>query len=140
MESNEMIAATKNRVNMVLQQFKILIEKDNFTISLNATNRQKNRDFLFEYDLVEPEKHKELLMSITLDECCGVENSRNPNYQDELVYVFCCPRNLIDHYGDDYEIEVYIKFHVMVTEQGEMAVVISIHEREFPMKYLFKKE
>lgn len=120
------------QIEKILSEFKSLVEDGRFTISTRSENRQKNFDFMYEYDLVDKEKQKGIFLSIVREEFQKTEFSRNPNFPNEVIHIFVCTRSLTDHFGDDYDVPIYIKFQFVKNVESEsFAVIISFHECEF---------
>lgn len=122
---------TKDHIDKYLEKFKDLILRNKFKIS--DKNREKNIDFINKYKL-SSRKQKDMLLSIeTIDFCYAVDDY---NSKDKL-YIFSREYEL-ENWGKYEKVDVYIKINVKKISLGEYAVIISFHEREKNIKFLFK--
>ena len=122
---------TKEEINEYLENAKDLIKKNKFKIS--DVNREKNVDFIQKYHL-SIRKQKEMLLLIeTLDFCYAVDDYNT----NEKLYIFSKEYEL-DNWGTYEKINVYIKINVKKLISDEYAIIISFHEREKEIKFLFK--
>lgn len=93
-----------------------------YQIKLN----QKNKDFDRKFNLRDEEK-KDILNSLTKEDCISVDINNNPNYEDSEIYVFLKEIN-IPVYGENTEVELYIKMYIKNCERYDMVIVISFHK------------
>lgn len=122
---------TKEEIDEYLEKVKGLIKKNKFKIS--DVNRDKNVNFIQKYRL-SSRKQKEMLLSIeTLDFCYAVDDYNT----NEKLYIFSKEYEL-DNWGTYEKINVYIKINVKKLNSDEYAIIISFHEREKEIKFLFK--
>lgn len=122
---------TKEEIEEYLENVRDLIKKNKFKIS--DVNREKNVDFIQKYRL-SSRKQKEMLLSIeTLDFCYAVDDYNT----SEKLYIFSKEYEL-DNWGTYEKINVYIKINVKKLISDEYAIIISFHEREKEINFLFK--
>ena len=122
---------TKEEIDEYLEKVKGLIKKNKFKIS--DVNRDKNVNFIRKYRL-SSRKQKEMLLSIeTLDFCYAVDDYNT----NEKLYIFSKEYEL-DNWGTYEKINIYIKIDVKKLNSDEYAIIISFHEREKEIKFLFK--
>lgn len=122
---------TKEEINEYLNNVKDLVKKNKFKIS--DVNREKNVEFIENYNLSK-RKQKEMILSIeTLDFCYAVDDYNS----NEKLYIFSKEYELND-WGEYKKINVYIKINVKKLNSDEYAIIISFHEREKEIKFLFK--
>ena len=122
---------TKEEIDEYIEKVKGLIKKNKFKIS--DVNRDKNVNFIQKYRL-SSRKQKEMLLSIeTLDFCYAVDDYNT----NEKLYIFSKEYEL-DNWGTYEKINIYIKIDVKKLNSDEYAIIISFHEREKEIKFLFK--
>lgn len=144
MHNNSELNFTKEEIEQYLNEFKAEIESENYTIQLGS-RREKNKVFIEEYCLNEA-KIKDILLSLNLfDFSKKLKNdSDNPKYKDEIIYLFGKSRKMCKIYGNENEtddeqyecVEIYIKINKTI----DNVFIISFHKAEYEMDYPFKTQ
>ena len=121
-------------VSDILKTIQAYVAGDKFIISRNL-NRKENNDFIRKYNLTVA-KIKNIISKIeTEDFCHGLQNT-NVGFEYEILYVFCPQVEL--PYGAKIEIiDIYAKFNII---NNERVIVISFHQRNYPVDYVFKQK
>lgn len=117
------------------------VEKIRSLIRLNQyqiSRRDVNEDFYYDFR-IDSKKEKEILLDLDyLDFCYAVPN-RKIEYAHEILYVFK-KEVLLDNWGEIRIVEIYIKTNLTQTKSGrDQVIVVSFHERDKELRYLFKK-
>jgi len=124
---------TYDEVTEILKTIKVCIINDNFIVSQNA-NRAENNEFIAEYNLTMA-KIKAIVTNIETDDFCYGLQNENVGFEHEVLYVFCPQTEL--PYGDAiHAVDIYSKFNII---DEQRVVIISFHQRNHPISYLFKK-
>jgi hypothetical protein len=108
------------------------VKQDRFQILENAETRKDNVEFMDAYGL-NYESVKEVLLKLEVSDFCYGLKSVNLGNVGEVLYVFCPQVGLVA-YGVSMTIGVYTKLSI---EGGDWVVVVSFHERNKPITYLF---
>ncbi len=126
---------TEDNIKEYLINFQQLVKDGAYTIAKNQ-NRQENVDFIEMYR-INSFKEKEILLSLThFDFCYAVDNIKQ-QYAHEKLYVFCKSLTL-DNWGKPELVDIYIKSNLTQTRRNkDFLIVISFHERNKPISYLF---
>lgn len=127
---------TREEVDKLVCNIHQCVEGGCYTISLNE-NREKNRRFIDTYNL-RIDKQKSILLGITTDDFCYSLENTNPGYEHETLYVFGPTVQLHDADDTPKDVSIYTKFNLLHTTNGKQVFVISFHEPERPLEYLFK--
>lgn len=127
---------TKEEVAAILQRIQDCVRGGNYTIAKNE-NRQENLDFIREYNLT-TEKQRRILLQIETEDFCHSLQNTNIGYEYETLYVFCPQVMLFDFDNEEKLVDVYTKFNIIDMEAGNRVIVISFHERNKPIDYLFR--
>jgi len=122
---------TIEEIKQILEKIKTCITNGKFIISQNE-NRKENVDFIVDYKLTEIQQKNILLRIKVEDFCHGLQNDK-PGLEHEILYVFCPQERLTYGHITSY-IDIYVKFSLV---NEERVVVISFHQRNFPIDYLF---
>lgn len=123
----------KEDVEKYLHEVKKLVEKGKFNIS----PREKNEQLMIDY-ILRKEDRKKIILSLTVEDFCGVVNNIKPGYEYELLYIFGKKVELMPRFGDDVAcVSLYIKFNKI---GNDYVVVVSFHLEERPLTYVFKNE
>ena len=122
---------TKEEINEYLENVKELVKKNKFKIS--DVNREKNVEFIENYNLYS-RKQKEMLLSIETSDFCYAVDDYNTN---EKLYIFSKEYEL-NNWGRYENVNVYIKINIRKLVSDEYAIIISFHKREKEIKFLFK--
>jgi predicted DNA-binding protein YlxM (UPF0122 family) len=127
---------SKEEVADVLQEIQECIRADRFTIALNE-NREENLSFVRDYNLRHI-RRKQILLQIETEDFCHSLQNTNVGYEHEVLYVFCPQVILFNFAGEEKQVDVYIKFNIIEVASRNRVVVISFHERNKPIDYLFR--
>lgn len=127
---------TKKQVDAILQEIRECVINDNWTIAQNF-NRAENIAFIQEYNITH-EKQRRILLQIKVEDFCHSLRNTKPGYEKEILYVFCPQVTLYNVEDEEKNPDVYIKFNIIEFETGSRVVVISFHERNKPIIYLFR--
>ena len=73
----------------------------------------------------------------TEDFCHSLQNTKI-GFEHEVLYVFIPQVQLFNADGEEETVDVYTKFNIIDMPSGCRAVVISFHERNKPVDYLFR--
>lgn len=127
---------TKEDISIVLQKIHDCVKNGKYTISQND-NREENVKFIQEYNL-NSEKQRKILMQIEVDDFCHSLKNTKLGFEHEVLYVFC-PQIVLFNMDDiEKQIDLYTKFNILELPIGNRVVVISFHECNKPLSYLFK--
>lgn len=122
---------TKEEIEEYIKQMKQLVQKNKFKIS--DVNREKNINFINKYNL-SLKKRKEMILELdVLDFCYAVDDYKSK----DMLYIFSKEYEL-DNWGTYEKVNVYIKIDIKKISSMEYAIIISFHEREKNIKFLFK--
>ena len=127
---------TKEEVSAILQRIQDCVRGGKYTIAKNE-NRQENLDLIREYNLTSEKQRRVLLQIETADFCHSLQNT-NIGYEYETLYVFCPQVTLFNLDNEEMLVDIYTKFNIIDMEAGSQVVVISFHERNKPIDYLFR--
>lgn len=123
---------TKEKIEEYLGEIDELIKCNKYKISIN---REKNIEFINEYN-IKMKIQKDILLSIQANDFCYAEDNNKMN--GEILYVFCKEYNL-DHWGTIENKRIYIKINKIATNNiGNYVIVVSFHEAEREVEYLFR--
>ncbi len=136
MSSNYNKNHTESEIEVILNQIKECVRNGKYSISLN-NNRQENIDFINEYNL-RAERQEEIMLNIDVKDFCYSLTNTNPNFPSNLLYIFAPSVDLNDAFGSVITISVYTKFNVLNRADGDYTIVISLHELNRPIDYLFR--
>jgi len=127
---------TKEGVAAILQRIQDCIRGGKYTIAKNE-NRQENLDLIREYNLTS-EKQRRILLQIEMEDFCHSLQNTKIGYEYETLYVFCPQVTLFSLDNEEKLVDIYTKFNIIDRETGSRVVVISFHERNKPIDYLFR--
>lgn len=127
---------TKEDIDKVLEIIKECVENGDYTIAMNE-NRQENIEFINEYN-IRSEKQKSILLKLHTNDFCHTLQNTKVGYEHEVLYVFVPQINLFDAYGLEKTVDVYIKINIIDMVGGRRVAVISFHQRNKPIDYLFR--
>jgi hypothetical protein len=122
----------KDDIEKYLKIFKELVNNKNYRIC----KREKNYSFIEDYFITKI-KLREILLSLECEDFCYAEDNDNPDYQNEILFIF----------GKEYElgyfdkpklVKIFIKINLEKVQTGLFASVVSFHPEEKPLRYLFK--
>jgi hypothetical protein len=129
---------TREEIEKILEKIKSSILDGKYLISLND-NRSENLTFLETYN-ISKELEKALLLQIQIDDFCHSLRNRKIGFENELLYVFVPQVKLYNEQGVLEKVDVYTKFNLIELRSGTRVVVISIHKRNKPIEYVFRKQ
>lgn len=116
------ISNNKNQIATLVAKLLNLVNTDNYVI----IPREKNKKFIQEYNL-NMECIKEILKKINIDNYVSEEFDFDlEKYGSGNVVIFNVFCDLVNRFGEDKNVLVYIKFKMKDCK----TVVISIHESE----------
>ena len=127
---------TRKEIDAILAKIKSCVDKNRYTISLNE-NRQENIDFINQYN-IRSDKQKSILMQIETEDFCHSLQNTKIGYEYEVLYVFVPQVRLFNADGEEETVDVYTKFNIHDLSTGSRTVVISFHQRNKPIDYLFR--
>ena len=127
---------TKDEIEVVLDKIKSCVGNDKYTIALNE-NRQENIDFINEYN-IRSNKQKNILLQLEVEDFCHTLQNTKLGYEYEVLYVFVPQVQLFNADGVEEVVEVYTKFNLIDMPNGCRTVIISFHNRNKPIDYLFR--
>lgn len=97
--------------------------------------RKKNRDLFINY-VINEQKTKEILMSLTAQDFSDVVQNEHAGYEHEQLYIFGKDVMLMERFGSRIKkVPLYIKFNKL---DSKFVIVISFHEQKHPLTYYFK--
>ena len=132
MNEKRIVSYKRNEVATILETIKTCVAGDKFILSANR-NRTENIEFTDKYNLTVA-RIKEIISKIEIEDFCYGLHNEHIGYEHEILYVFCPHVEL--PYGDKIEaVDIYAKFNVI---NGERVIIISFHQRNYPVDYLFK--
>jgi len=59
-------------------------------------------------------------------------------FEHEVLYVFCPQIMLLNFHGIEETVDLYTKFNLIESENGQRVVVISFHKRNKQIDYCFR--
>jgi hypothetical protein len=127
---------SREEIEKILDKIKKCVSSGKFTISQNE-NRQENIDFINEYN-IRSDRQRSLLMQIEVEDFCHSLQNTKPGFEFEVLYVFVPQVQLFNADGEEEIVDVYTKFNIIDMPSGSRAVVISFHNRNKPIDYLFR--
>ncbi|MFW6028886.1 MAG: hypothetical protein ACOCRO_01390 [Halanaerobiales bacterium] len=126
---------TQEEISDYLKKIKHHVINNKYTISKNE-KRKENIEFIEDYK-INTEKEKDILLSINCKDFCYAVDNEKEAYSHETLYVFCKQREL-DFWGNLELVDIYIKINMTQTSKGSFMYIISFHERNKPIEYLFR--
>jgi len=97
-------------------------------------NRDKNKKFNENYNL-NSKKIKNIILNLEVEDFCYAMDNEKEEFSHEILYVFCSRKEL-NYFGEYKVVDIYIKFNLI--ESADYLYVISFHEREKSISFLFK--
>ncbi|MGM0446558.1 MAG: hypothetical protein ACQEQH_09120 [Bacillota bacterium] len=116
-----------------LKKVKIAIVQEKYTLS---THRVKNKEFIEAYNL-SSKKIENIIFNLEVEDFCYAVDNEKEEFLHEILYVFCSRKEL-NYFGEYKVIDIYIKFNLI--ESADYLYVISFHEREKSVSFLFKQD
>lgn len=77
-------------------------------------------------------------MQIDVEDFCHTLQIIKPKYKHEILYVFCSQVTLFNLNNEEKQLDLYTKFNIIDLPTGSRVVVISFHELNKPIDYLFR--
>ncbi len=127
---------TREQIDAILDKIKDCVVNNKYTIALNE-NRQENVDFINEYN-IRSDKQKSILLQLRTEDFCHTLQNTKIGFEYEVLYVFVPQVQLFNADGEEETVDVYTKFNVIDMPNGSRTVVISFHELNKPIEYLFR--
>ena len=130
---------SKLEIEDLLREIKILIQSKSYKISTGA-NREKNEEFIFEFNL-DDEKICKLLMQIEFSDFCECLHPYDVLRNHEDYYLFAPEFTLKDLHGDVMQVIVYVKIIIKNDKKNNpLLVVVSFHrpDESKELNYQFK--
>lgn len=87
---------------------------------------EKNKSFDREFSLTDQEK-RDILKSLTADDCYQIEPNNNPRYKTDEVYKFFKEIEVIV-FGELESTKLYLKMYIRESKTYDMVIVISFHK------------
>lgn len=126
---------TKEEISVVLQKIQERVSSGKYTVA-QKENRAENVALIREYNLTS-QKQRRVLMQIEVDDFCHSLQNTNPGFEHEVLYVFCPQVTLFNLDDEEKHLDLYTKFNIIDLPVSRI-VVISFHERNKPIDYLFR--
>ena len=114
-----------------LKRVKVATVQEKYKI---AMNRKKNKKFSEDYKL-DSKNIRNIIIDLNVEDFCYAVDNEKEEFSHEVLYVFCTSKEL-NYFGEVKEVDIYIKFNL--TENNNYLYIISLHELEKPITYLFK--
>ena len=129
-----MVEKSYKEVSDYLAEVKAAVWARRYRIDRNRKRRANLR--LYRDYLIDEEKTREILLSLTTEDFCEVTQNEHNGYQHEQLYVFGKDVKLLQRFGvKDETVSLYIKFN---KQENQFVVVISFHKQAYPLNYAFK--
>jgi hypothetical protein len=127
---------TIDEISAILGKIQTCVISGKYTIAQNE-NRRENRALIREYNL-SSEKRRKILLQIEPEDFCHSLQNTHVGFEHEILYVFCPQVTLFNINNEEKQIDLYTKFNIINLANGGRVVVISFHERDKPIDYLFR--
>lgn len=127
---------SENQIKNLIDIIKECVRENRYIISLEE-NKLENLQFLEEYNINEKKRINILFDLHYKDFCYGLQNMKDGIEQNDL-YVFCTQRELYNIEGKKELIDIYLKFNIMCNEVEDYRLLVSLHQRNKPITYLFR--
>ncbi len=119
---NRLSDRDRESVRVFLRRMRSLLITGEYTIKPNW----KNAEFDDKYGLRDAQK-KDILKSLTEDDCIKVEDNTNARYDAATLFFFIKDVSL-KTYGEVESVCIYLKMYLRETKTHETIIVISFHE------------
>lgn len=130
--SGKIIDFSIDDIQAYLEEIKKLILNNKYSVSL----RSENDAFMSKYR-INTAKIKEIMLNLQYRDFCYAAANRKPEFAYEQLYIFCKEYEL-DDWGDFETIKIYVKTNLTQLRNGnDFVIIISFHELEKPIRYLF---
>ena len=127
---------TKEEISVVLQKIQECVSSGKYSVAQNE-HRSENTALIREYNLTS-EKQRRILMQIDVEDFCHSLKNTKLGFEHEVLYVFCPQVTLFNLDDEEKQLDLYTKFNIIDLPTGNRVVVISFHERNKPIDYLFR--
>lgn len=127
---------SEEQIKNLIDIIKDCVRENRYTISLEE-NKLENVQFLEEYNINEKRRINILFDLHYKDFCYGLQNMKNGIEQNDL-YVFCTQRELYSIEGNKELIDIYLKFNIIFNDEENYRLLVSLHQRNKPITYLFR--
>lgn len=127
---------TKEQIYAIMQKIKECVRSGKYSIALND-NRTENTALIREYNLTS-EKQRRILLQIEIEDFCHSLKNTKLGFEHEVLYVICPKVTLFNLDDIEKQLDLYTKFNIIDLPIGSRVVVISFHERNKPIDYLFR--
>ena len=127
---------SEEQIKNLIDIIKECVRENRYTISLEE-NKFENIQFLEEYNINEKKRINILFDLHYKDFCYGLQNMKDGIEQNNL-YVFCIQKELYNIEGKKALIDIYLKFNIMCNEAEDYRLLVSLHQRNKPITYLFR--
>ena len=126
---------TKEMITNLINIIKECSVEGRFTVSLEGS-RVENMQFIEEYNVNE-EKLVDILCGLVEEDFCyGLKNIQDGVIYNDL-YVFCPTKELYNIKGEKELVDIYMRFNIIESQDGSCRVLVSLHQRNKPITYLF---
>ena len=115
-------------IECILGYLKDCIDANRFQIF----QLEKNLNFIAEYNLTKA-RIIEILQNIKVKDF--FESAPSKRIPDSYVYKFSPQVLLCNAFGEEEQVDMYVKFEIQTLESGENAAIISFHNLEYPVTY-----
>ncbi|MDD2433739.1 MAG: hypothetical protein WC196_03790 [Bacilli bacterium] len=109
-------------IRRILDRIRYYVKEGSFSIALNK-NREKNLQFIREYELDDLDKCRSLLLNVSVFDFCYSTSNYHKGYENEVLYVFCPEVHLVNILEIEKKVKVYIKIKML----HDGVLVISFH-------------
>lgn len=127
---------SQEEIKKILAIIHNCIERDYYYIATNS-NRLENQEFINNYNL-NSTKQKEILLGIVIEDFCYSLQNKKQGYEHEILYVFCSQKKLHDFEGNEKLVDIYIKINIINNKTKKRIIIISFHQRNKKISYLFR--
>lgn len=111
-----------SKADAFIRKLRPMLRTGEFQIEQTEKNRCFDRRFSLTH-----EKKRDILKSLTADDCYQIELNNNPRYEAGDVYKFFKEVTL-EVFGEAECVKLYLKMYVRETKTYDMVIVISFHE------------
>ena len=127
---------TKEQISAVLQKIQECVSSGKYSIAQNE-NRTENTALIREYNLTS-DKQRRILLQIEVEDFCHSLKNTKLGFEHEVLYVFCPQITLFNLDDEEKQLDLYTKFNILDLPIGSRVVVVSFHERNKSIDYLFR--
>ncbi len=127
---------TREQISVVLQKIQECVSRGRYSVAQNE-NRAENTALIREYNITS-EKQRRILMQIEAEDFCHSLKNTKLGFEYEVLYVFCPQVTLFNLDDEEKQLDLYTKFNILDLPTGSRVVVISFHERNKSIDYLFR--